>query len=76
MSYPNRLEPPEPEFTDDEMDAAREQLFTEWAERGWPRADAAEHIDDQLVMEQAEYMRRDCAATHEDIMRAHRKEGM
>ncbi|MBB1023325.1 MULTISPECIES: hypothetical protein [unclassified Dietzia] len=47
----------EPELSDEELDAAREWLYDDWASRGWSREDAAKHIDDQLAIEQADYLR-------------------
>lgn len=66
----------DPEFSDEEMDAAREALFEEWAELGWPRADAAKHIDDQLVMEQAAHLRTTVDADLADDLHDQRKAGM
>lgn len=76
MNPLDRYAVPEPEFTDEEMGAARETLFVEWAERGWPREDAAKHIDDQLVFEQAEFLRRAAVSDHVDAMWSFHKEGM
>lgn len=74
MSWMNRLEPPEAEFTDDEWDTAREQLVEERVELGWTREEAAAHIDDLMVEEQCVQNREDRAATAADEERARRKE--
>ncbi|MGX1598626.1 hypothetical protein ACWIDS_16370 [Dietzia maris] len=74
MSYPNRLSPPEPEFTDDEWDAAREQLVQERLELDWTREDAEAHIDDLMIAEKCEVMRDDRASVQADEERARRKE--
>ena len=74
MSWMNRLEPPEPDFSDDEWDAAREQLVQERLDLGWTREDAEAHIDDLMVEEQCVQNRDDRASVQADEERARRKE--
>lgn len=74
VSYPNRLEPPEDDYSDDEWDTAREQLIEERLDLGWSRDETLAHIDDLMVADQCVQNRADRASVWADEEYARRKE--
>lgn len=70
----NRLSPPEPEYDDDEWDAAEQALWVEYRDLGWDDVDIAKAVDDVLIAEQCDAMRAARESQWADDERARRKE--
>lgn len=80
MSYMNRLEPPEPDYTDEEWDFARFQVCSELIREGVSRREAERMADDLTVADQVEFNHRkaslDAEAERADVAIKARKEGL
>lgn len=59
----NRLEPPEPDYTDDEWGRAEQLLIEERIDLGWSETESRVAIDDYLIAEKCEQLRADREAT-------------
>lgn len=76
MSWMDRLEPPESDFSDEEWDTARAQLVQERIDLGWTCEDADAHVDDLMIEEQCVQNRDDRASVWADEEHARRKESL
>lgn len=74
MSLYDYFTPPEPEYSDDEWEAAEAALWVEYRELGWDDEDIAKRVDDRLIGEQCAAMRADRESVWADEERARRKE--
>ena len=65
MSYMNRLEPPEPDYTDEEWDSARFQVCSELIREGVSRREAERMADDLTIADQMAHNRQKAALDEE-----------
>ena len=75
MSWMNRLEPPESDFTDDEWDQAYAVLVQGFLDAGWSLEEAEDAVDVVMVEEQCVQTREDDRAAYADLLIKRRKEG-
>ena len=74
MSLYDYMSPPEPEYTDDEWDAAEAALIEERADWGWSETEIAKAVDDFLIAEKCEQLREDLESEWVDRVLARRKD--
>lgn len=74
MSLYDRYAAPEPEYTDDEWDAAESALIEERADWGWSETEIAEAVDDYLIAEKCDQFREDEKSVWADRVLARRKD--
>lgn len=67
MSLYNRYAAPEPDYTEEEWDAAHTRLVDALVEDGWTETEALARVDDWAVRDQIDADRAD--ATHEQVDR-------
>lgn len=74
MSLYDYFTPPEPEYSDDEWEAAKASLWVEYRDLGWDDEDIAKRVDDYLIAEQCAARRAAVESVWADEERARRKE--